>query len=97
MTNEEIESRLKVLEPKIQKWKWIVGIATSGAIIVAGVILMGLSLILGHNYTLFAFGIIMDVLGIIYLVINVNFLNKVKKYREEYDSLIKQIESNNCL
>ena len=93
MELEQIEQRIKILEPKIQRWKWIVGTAASGVIMLAGGILMGLSIVNGFNYTLFYSGLAMDVLGFIYLSVNIHFLTKVNAYRKEYDSLIKQKEN----
>ena len=95
MELEQIEQRIKIPEPKIQKWKWIVGTVASAIIMLVGGLLMGLSAINGFNYTLFYSGLVIDVLGFIYLIVNIHFLTKVNTYKKEYDELIKQ--KNNIL
>ena len=96
MTLEEINKRIKLLEPKIQKWKWIVGIAASCALLVAGGILMLLSGMQNYNATMLSMGIVLFGVGFIYLIVNICLLSKVSAYQKEYDDLLiqkKELES----
>ena len=90
MTIEAISKRIKILEPKIQKWKWIVGIAASCALLVAGGILMLLSGMQNYNATMLSMGIVLFGVGFIYLIVNICLLSKVSAYQKEYDDLLMQ-------
>ena len=94
MTQEQIENRIKILEPRIKRWKWMVGTAASGVLVTTGFILLLLNV--GRFETsIFSVGIVFLFVGLIYLVINLRFLLKVNEYRKEYNSLIKQNRSTN--
>ena len=90
MTLEELNKKIKILEPKIQKWKWIVGIAASCALLVAGGILMLLSGMQNYNTTMLSMGIVLFGVGFIYLIVNICLLSKVSAYQKEYDDLLIQ-------
>ena len=90
MTLEELNKKIKILEPKIQKWKWIVGIAASCALLVAGGILMLLSGMQNYNTTMLSMGIVLFGVGFIYLIVNIYLLSKVSAYQKEYDDLLIQ-------
>lgn len=94
MESDQNEKRIKILEPKIKKWKWVTGTAVSGSLMVAGAILMLLSGSYNYRTTILSIGIVTFCVGFIYLIINVIMLSKVSDYQKEYDSLIKQRDSS---
>ena len=88
MTLEEINKRIKILEPKMRKWKWIVGTSTSGVVMLVGGILMLINSI--TNVIMLYIGVGFLGVGFLYLVINVVFLCKTGAYQKEYAELVKQ-------